>query len=77
MTKLEWSCDEKDRANCRNAHGCHCREITELLRLRDALFKIQCEQLDRATDVARSAKSHREKCMATRDRIITILSTVQ
>lgn len=26
-----WSCDERDRAQCRNAHGCHCREITELL----------------------------------------------
>ena len=47
--------------------------LDEIVRLRDALFKIQCEQLDRATDMARSAKSHREKCMATRDRIITIL----
>lgn len=29
--KLAWSCDERDRKNCRNAHGCHCREITNLL----------------------------------------------
>lgn len=29
--KLQWSCDERDRKNCRNAHGCHCREITALL----------------------------------------------
>jgi len=47
--------------------------LSEITRLRDALFKIQCEQLDRATDMARSSKSHREKAMATRDRIITIL----
>lgn len=48
--------------------------LDEIARLRDALFKIQCEQLDRGTDMARSAKSHREKAMATRDRIIAILS---
>lgn len=29
--KLVWSCDERDRANCRNAHGCHCHEITVLI----------------------------------------------
>lgn len=38
--KLKWSCDEKDRNACRNAHGCHCREITELLRRREALSKL-------------------------------------
>lgn len=47
---------------------------SEIERLRTELFKIQCEQLDRATDTARTAKSHREKCMVTRDRIITVLS---
>jgi len=26
-----WSCDERDRKNCRNGHGCHCREITSLM----------------------------------------------
>ena len=26
-----WSCDERDRKNCRNGHGCHCREITDLM----------------------------------------------
>lgn len=51
--------------------------LSEITRLRDALFKIQCEQLDRGTDTARSAKSHRDKCMATRDRIIAILSASQ
>lgn len=25
-----WSCDERNRAACRNSHGCHCREITVL-----------------------------------------------
>jgi len=25
-----WSCDERNRKGCRNAHGCHCREITAL-----------------------------------------------
>jgi hypothetical protein len=30
-SKLEWSCDEKDRDHCRNAHGCHCREISDLM----------------------------------------------
>lgn len=25
-----WSCKERDRTNCRNADGCHCREITAL-----------------------------------------------
>lgn len=30
-SELQWSCDEKDRNNCRNAHGCHCREITDLM----------------------------------------------
>lgn len=47
--------------------------LDEIVKLRAALFKIQCECLDRGTDTARSAKSHREKCIATRDRIITIL----
>mgnify|MGYP006951255482 CR=1 FL=1 len=27
-----WSCDERNRAACRNGHGCHCREITALRR---------------------------------------------
>lgn len=40
MSKLAWSCDERDRKNCRNAHGCHCREITELLRKRDNISKL-------------------------------------
>ena len=47
--------------------------VQENKRLREALFKIQCEQLDRATDVGRSAHSLRKMAMATRDRIIAIL----
>lgn len=57
MADLAWSCDERDRKNCRNSHGCHCREITALiqrigvlilerdraLRNRD-MWKTQCEQ---------------------------------
>ena len=42
-------------------------------RLRAALFLIQVEQLDRATDTDMSALQHRRKAMAMRDRIITIL----
>ena len=49
------------------------RSMDEIKRLRDALFKIQCEQLDRATDTDKSAQWHRRKAMATRDRIVTIL----
>lgn len=30
-----WSCDERDRKNCRNGHGCHCREITSLMARND------------------------------------------
>jgi len=25
-----WSCNERNRKNCRNSHGCHCREIADL-----------------------------------------------
>lgn len=32
---LKWSCDERDRSHCRNPHGCHCREITDLMHSRD------------------------------------------
>lgn len=35
---VKWSCDERDRRNCRNAHGCHCAEITALLDERDELI---------------------------------------
>ncbi len=49
MSKLAWSCDEKDRKNCRNAHGCHCREITELLRKHNgAAVKMYTDALDAA-----------------------------
>lgn len=30
-TELKWSCEQKDRENCRDPHGCHCREITDLM----------------------------------------------
>lgn len=43
-------------------------------RLRDALFKIQCAQLDYGTDEKRSAKTLRKLAMSTRDEIIQILS---
>ncbi len=38
--KLKWSCDQKDRKNCRDPHGCHCREITDLLHQVDNLSKL-------------------------------------
>jgi hypothetical protein len=34
--KLAWSCDESNRKECRNAHGCHCAEITHLLARKSA-----------------------------------------
>lgn len=34
---IAWSCDEKNRNACRNAHGCHCREIAALIVQRDNL----------------------------------------
>lgn len=40
-TALEWSCDERDRKHCRNGHGCHCREITILIREREAAILVQ------------------------------------
>lgn len=40
-----WSCDERDRKQCRNAHGCHCAEITTLLACRDALASAKAEQI--------------------------------
>jgi hypothetical protein len=46
----------------------------EITRLRTALFQIQCEQLNRATNTDLSAQRHRRLAMATRDRIITILA---
>lgn len=46
----------------------------EIARLRAALFSIQCEQLDRATDTKRSADKLRRLSMATRNRIIEILN---
>ena len=46
----------------------------EIVRLRDALFRIQCDQLERATNTDMTARQHRKWAMATRDRIMTILA---
>jgi len=32
-----WSCDEKSKRECRNPHGCHCREIFALRCREEAL----------------------------------------
>ncbi len=48
--------------------------VAERDALRAALFAIQCEQLDLATDTVRSARALRQRAMATRNRIIGILS---
>jgi hypothetical protein len=53
------------------------KAAAEIERLRAALFKIQCEQLDRATNTVRSARSHRALAMGTRDRIIEVLHANQ
>lgn len=42
--KLAWSCDEKNRNKCRNAHGCHCREITSLV--------LQCDDREKTVGIA-------------------------
>lgn len=44
----------------------------EIERLRAALFKIQCEQLDRGTNENLSAKEHCKLAMKTRDEIISL-----
>lgn len=30
--RRDWSCEERSILNCRNAHGCHCKEIAALKR---------------------------------------------
>lgn len=47
----------------------------EVQRLQQALFAIQCQQLDRGTNKTLTAKAHRELAMKTRDDIIAILAT--
>lgn len=46
----------------------------EIDRLRSALFNIQCDMLDRATDKKITSSGHRDRAMATRDEIIAVLS---
>lgn len=50
-------------------------ERAEIQRLRYALFEIQCQQLNYASDKRRSAKTLRERAMETRNKIISILAT--
>lgn len=50
-------------------------ERAEIQRLRAALFAIQCQQLDYATDKRRTAKTLRERAWETRDNIIALLDT--
>lgn len=38
-----WSCKERDRTACRNADGCHCREITALRNTVDHLRSVPHE----------------------------------
>ena len=53
-------------------------ERAEIQRLRNALFAIQCEQLNYATEKRRSANTLRKRAMETRNKIISILTpTVQ
>ncbi|SRR6266851_5522434 len=45
--KLAWSCDDQKRASgCRNPHGCHCREITDLQHQVAALPPAIADQAD-------------------------------
>lgn len=44
INELMWSCDERDRNNCRNAHGCHCKEITSLLKLAEIRKQIAFQE---------------------------------
>lgn len=49
-------------------------ERAEIRRLREALFKIQCEQLDRATNKRRAASTLRKLAWQTRDEVLALLS---
>lgn len=53
--------------------GAVSKERAEIKRLRDALFSVQCDQLDRATNKRLTAVGHRRKAMQTRNVIIQIL----
>jgi hypothetical protein len=37
VSNEHWSCDEKDKQHCRNAHGCHCKEIATINAQNDKL----------------------------------------
>lgn len=49
------------------------QERSEIKRLRDALFKIQSDQLDRGTNKRLTASGHRRRAMQTRNEIIEVL----
>lgn len=59
---MAWSCDEKNRDACRNAHGCHCREIAALmvqrdnldraLRLKDRAMGVLIERMPNSVDIS-------------------------
>lgn len=50
------------------------QERAEIQHLREALFSIQCAQLNYGSDARRSAKTLRKRAMETRDRILAILA---
>lgn len=50
------------------------RDRHEIARLRAALHKIQCDQLDQGTDKLLSALAHRRRAMKTRSKIIAVLA---
>jgi len=47
---MRWSCGEKP-GECRNPHGCHCREIEQLCEIRELLIK----SVMKATGASRTA----------------------
>lgn len=61
QSATEWSCDEK-LGKCRNPHGCHCREISdlqsELTRAREREKDVieRCAKVAEAFDAAANSK---------------------
>src|SRR6185312_5753149 len=66
---IAWSCDERDRKKCRNAHGCHCREIASLMARNDAaaaeIDRLRA-QLAASTEVAARWKANHKDAVQTK-----------
>lgn len=73
--KLQWSCDERSRKACRNAHGCHCREITLLIEGKKSASS-QVEALKKIADTDQYP-DHEDTAAELREIARTALSATQ